>query len=62
MLRFDVSQEPLLINVSDSGSCYYLLPMRDMWIDMFASVHVVRRWMTPFVSEMMRFTAIRWTP
>ncbi len=34
---FDVSREPLLISVPDSGGRYYLLPMMDMWSHVFAS-------------------------
>ena len=37
LMWFDVSEEPLLINVPDSGGRYYLLPMLDMWTDVFQS-------------------------
>jgi hypothetical protein len=37
ILWFDVSQEPLLISVPDSDGRYYLLPMLDMWTDVFQS-------------------------
>ncbi|MGB6446209.1 MAG: DUF1254 domain-containing protein [Xanthobacteraceae bacterium] len=37
LLWFDVSQEPLLIGVPDSGGRFYLLEMCDMWTDVFDS-------------------------
>jgi hypothetical protein len=37
LMWFDVSKEPLLISVLDSGGRYYLLPMLDMWTDVFQS-------------------------
>ena len=36
-LWFDVTREPLMLDVPDSGGRYYLLPMLDMWTDIFAS-------------------------
>jgi len=36
-LWFDVSREPLIITVLDSGGRYFLLPMLDLWTDVFAS-------------------------
>lgn len=37
ILWFDVSDEPLVIEIPDSNGRYYLLPMLDMWTDVFAS-------------------------
>ena len=37
LMWFDVSKEPLLISVPDSGGRYYLLQMCDMWTDVFDS-------------------------
>lgn len=36
-LWFDVEKEPLVIQVPDSQARYYLMPMLDMWTDVFAS-------------------------
>lgn len=36
-LWYDVSKEPLIVSVVDSGGRYYLLPLMDMWTEVFAS-------------------------
>lgn len=36
-LWFDVSSEPLIIQIPSSENRYYLLPMLDLWTDVFAS-------------------------
>lgn len=34
-MNFDVSKEPLIVSVPDSGGRYYLLPFLDQWTDVF---------------------------
>ena len=36
-LWFDVSEEPLIVSVPDSRGRYYVMPMLDLWTDVFAS-------------------------
>lgn len=37
ILYYDVTKEPLVVHVSDSGGRYYLLPVSDLWTDVFSS-------------------------
>src|SRR5690606_11959228 len=36
-LWYDVSVEPLIVHIPDSGGRYYFMPIMDMWTDVFAS-------------------------
>lgn len=37
VLWFDVSKEPLVLSVANTGGRYYMLPMLDMWTDVIAT-------------------------
>ena len=37
VLNYDVSREPIILSIPDSGGRYFLLPLLDYWTDVFSS-------------------------